>query len=253
MISLSTSLNGHVNLQNMLTEAPNRFLITMRVWLAKERDRYVGNNSGKDGSFRRQIKALKRGEGAYKGMERSGKWPGKLAKSFKGYILNRNDLNNLTLRMGAGLRNTSVFMKGMAMEDAVKGGGTITSSKFMTLPIYRNLKKLGITTGNAFSDFPQGQLIPVMKNGTVLWFDKSQMYKRQREGNVFKKSALLFIGKKQVKLKQKFDFVNQFYGMADQIRRRGMTALNRAVRNLNEGYSGKNAGRYGVSGVGPNG
>jgi hypothetical protein len=244
MILLFTSLKGRANSQNMLTEAPQRFLITMRAWLAKERNRYVGNNSGKDGTFRKQIMRLKRSEGASDSFRRGGKWPEKLARSFKGYIYNKTNLNDLTLKMGAGLRDASKFMQGMAMMDATKGGGTISSSKFMALPVYKNLQKLGIEKGlsKAFGDFPQGQLVPLMaKSGTLLWFDKAQMYKRQRGGNPFKKSALMFIGKKQVKIKQHFDFSKQFYSGADAIRRRGMTALNWAVRDLNEGYVGTGA------------
>jgi hypothetical protein len=240
----------------MLNEAPQRFLITMRAWLGAERDRYVGNNSGKDGAFRKQILRLKRGEGASDSFRRGGKWPMKLAKSFKGYIYNKENLNDLTLKMGSGLRHPSKFMEGMAMMDAAKGGGTITSSRFMSLPVYKNLKRLGIESNfkKHFELLFKDNLTPIMgKGGTLLWFEKDMTYKRQRGGNPFKRNALMFIGKKQVKIKQHFDFSKQFYSESGAVIRRGMTALNRACRDLKERYAGKNAGRWGVEGVGPNG
>ncbi len=243
MISLSPSLIGHKKIQDMLGYAPVRLLITLRGWLAAERNRYVGNSSGKDGLFRRQIKALKRGKNATNEFRRNGKWLDMVAKAFKGYIINKNSIDNLTLRMGAGLLDRSKFMRGMAMMDAsYTGSGIIASKKYMALPVYKNLQKLGINDNfrKHFVNLFKTELTPIKgKNDTILWFEKDMTYKRKREGQgQFKRSALLFIGKKQVKLRKHFDFSKQFYGQADAIRRRGITALNRTIDAMNRGYQG---------------
>jgi hypothetical protein len=258
MISIQATLTGHNQVVEMIKKAPVRFLITMRGWLAAERVRYVGGPN-RNGMFRQQLAKLKLGAGAGSPFNRTGNWAVNVAKSFKGYILNKNDLNNIQLRMGAGLRNPSDFMKGIAMMEEGAKRRSISSSNFMPIPAYKNLKRFGIgIKGNSDETFQNAKLMnikmtPVMAgNGTMLWFQTDKKRKRSTASGVkgsFPESALLFVGRKRVTLKSKFNFKQQFYAHESAIMARGLKAINRAIRAMNEGYIGT-SGNYFSEGSG---
>lgn len=248
MITIEPKITGANTVESMFKDAPVRFLITARKWLYAERNRYLGS-SKRDGKFRAQIKKLKLGDGAPSPFNRSGKWGESLARSFKGYVLDKNNPDRIRLRLGTGLRNPSEFLQGIAMMEESATNRRIASTRFMTIPAYRNLKRFGLgIKGNADDVFNKAKeqginMVPVRAgNGSILWFDESKRKRRATKSGAagaFPKSALLFVGKKGVKLSQKFNFIKQFYDQKPFMVKRFEARINRAIRDMKMGYVGK--------------
>lgn len=247
MMKLQGKIYGDKEVRRMLAIAPKAFLKTARHWFYSERKRYVGNDK-KKGLFRRQMQSLKLGAGAVSPFKRSGKWPQNVINAFKGYVYGANSLGNITLKMGAGIQNPSKFMQGLAMMDMkYSGSREISSGEPMTLPVYENLRKRGISIqylakmrprNQAFRKIMQDDQIFTRRlpDGTVLYFDEMDRYKTGSKRGQMKRSALLFIGKRKVKLKPKFDFKGQWERGIPAVVSRGQTLIDRTTRALTLGY-----------------
>jgi hypothetical protein len=248
MMEISLDIKNKNMVSEMLRKAPKRILIGISKWLYGERNRYVGNQR-RDGKFRQQFRRLKAGAGAWSSFSRPGTWSKNIVKSFKGYVLDKDNPYKIRLRMGFGLRNPSEFVQGLRMMEESATNRSIASSKFMTIPAYRNLNKYGLgihrKAENAFTKArEQGiKLIPIRGGyGSLLWFDASQKRKRATSSGAsggFKRSALLFVGRKGIKLSPKFNFKKQFYGQKAAMILRGQKKLNREIRDFELGYVGQ--------------
>lgn len=231
--------NGR-EVRNMLAAAPGAFKKSIRRQMYRERKRYVGNTQ-RDGKIRKQLmRRGLQGKGAY---GRKGKWPRNVARGFKGYVYNKQTLDNMTLRLGIGLRNPSKFALGLRMMDeGYRGSRVINSPNQMPIPVYRNIKK--IFPGDSSKAFKimsqQGDLQPVNIGGTTLWFHEGLKYKTRGRGveskkGQFKKSALMFVGARSVKISPQFDFVNMLNNDRPRIVNRARRVINNTVRRLNRG------------------
>lgn len=233
-------IGNEKEVRQLLAGAPGAFRNAFRILLYQERKRYIGNKK-KDGKFRKQLLRKRlNGRGPF---GRKGTWPKNVAKAFKGYVFNKKTLDNMTLRMGAGLNNPSKFMLGLRkMDEAYKGSRSITSSKQMPIPLYRNIKK--VYSGDASTVFKNlskaGKLQPVNIGNRTFWFHKDLKYKTRGKGDrskrgKFKKSALMFIGAREVKIKPQFNFEGMLEAEKPKIVNRARRAVKQTVRRLNRG------------------
>jgi len=234
MFRLEGKIHGAEEVKKLYAIAPKAFLNTIKRWFYSERKKYVGNRK-MNGIFRRQLMGLRHaGEGPF---ERPWKWPKNVVNAISGVVTGIDNMGSIMLTMG-GLSD-SKFIQGMAMMDVgYSGPRVISSSSNMTIPVYKNLAKLGIRRDWAlnqkmfFGGRDGGLFAKRTANGTILYFNASDRYKTGARKGALKRSALLFIGKKQIKLNPKFDFVNQWETRIPAAVSRGQTLIDRTVRAL---------------------
>lgn len=242
MIELTGRVYGAEQTQRLLAAAPNAYRKGIRRFFYSERKKYVGNKRI-DGKFRRQL-SRRRHQGAKFPFNRpdSNQWSRQVYKSFKGYVFNVTRLDGMTLRMGIGLRKPSAFVRGLERMDRDWQGSRVLGSAGkgeMSIPAWGNINKVwqGLR-GNAWSDL-KPHLTPFKtKHGTTLWFDKRQKkWAKGKNAGRFKKSALMFVGKKAIEIDQQFDFVKQWDGQLPKVVKRGQRQVDLVTRRLLRGYS----------------
>ncbi len=250
MISIELNKQKLDNVQKMIELTPLIMRSVVRHWMYSERKKFIGSKDSPMGKFRKTLRSIQLSRGT-KEFTRTGKWPENVVKSFKGYLSGKENIDTMQMRMGIGLEHPNKFTKGMSALDASVGGATFSSSNAMPLPVYRNLKKYG--TGGYYKLFQrmvsEGKLFArKMANGTVLWFDKSQIVSRttaNQQAGDFKRSALMFLGKRTVKVKPKFDYYGQWQPQRAGTMNRLKTLMNRELRALNLGYKTEKDFTYG--------
>jgi len=247
MMRIEGKIYGEKEVRHMLAIAPKAFVRTIRHWMYSERKKFVGNKKRK-GLFRRQLSSMRRGQNAASPFRRPGKWPDKVINAIKGYVYGTRTLSTMELKMGIGLGEPSKFIQGLAMMDInYKGSREITSDSAMTLPVYENLRRRGINVKYASKLRPRNQAFAAAKDktemfsrrmpdGTVLYFDAADRYKTGARKGELKKSALLFVGKRKVKIKPLFNFKGQWEDGIPAVVQRGQALIDRTVRALQLGY-----------------
>ena len=224
-----TRFNGDAKkLEKLYAYAPKAFLKTIRVWMREERTRYIGNRK-KDGKFRKKLSRKSRSG-------RTGKWPDTVVKSFQGFLIQPNKLDGMTMRAGFGLKSPSKFALGLRMMDqGYSGSRAIRSGKNMTVPVYRNLKKVYSGPLSRAYQAMQSYLDPVKINGRVYWFDRRKAYKKRRGDSKYKRDALMFVGRKQIDIQPQFNFEGYLEGERPRMTRRAIRELKRTIYRLNRG------------------
>lgn len=218
----SRALLGGDRVLFALRKAPDVFREEVDHWFNKERVSFMGyKDSSKakydGGGIRGKLFNRKR-------LGRAGGWSPQVVGNFKG---EKTDARNI---QGAGLNTEMVFRvserskiyDGLAL---LEKGGTVTSSKFMPIPVFNSLAQIGIT-GNyhgAFKDKAEsGELLPIRpknKPGILYWFYNKNGYR-----------LLLFVGKKSIKVKKQYDFLRTWNKRYPNVMLRGEKALDRATR-----------------------
>ncbi len=122
----------------------------------------------------------------------------------------------------------------------------------MLLPGRKNIEKyLGGRAGGEymqairkFHEYADaGKLVPIKSGGNILWFLKdfdtyknsAGQYQRGKRAGQYKSKALVFIGRKSVKLKPHFDFVGMWETRKPVAMKHGVRLINEAVRGMNMG------------------
>ena len=223
-------------------ELINIYFAELRRWLTSERAKIVGTPRSTRGY--KKILANK------KLRKRSGRWSRKVTGLFKGYIPRVKRLGDLSLTMGILGRGAKHQLR-RAME-LLQTGGAISNRKYMPVPVYKNLARIGYTgpwakgdvhTGlksKAFSVFNQVQfaeegkrLVGIKSGGKMLYFDTRE---RKKRGEGFLKRGLMFIGLHGVRVKRQFsgryDLYARFDRMLPAAIKRGQTAVDRATAKV---------------------
>jgi hypothetical protein len=242
MLAIRGKVTGEKDILRMYAAYPQTILRFLIAWMRDERAGMVGGPDSKHRVRRgyRDILASRRRR------HRGGTWSRSVAHQFKGYIAGRSALQGLRLTMGAGLRHPHKITRALEL---LETGGTIRSGKYMPIPIYRNLAKIGKSTrGGAGSLFVRMGIFnrfAVLKRGNeMLYFDR---YQRRRRGRGrYPRSALLFIGRKEITVPRmltgRYDFYQRWERRLNPALHRGQGVLDRSVRaamtNPNYGKSG---------------
>jgi len=242
MVVVSGKLIGGRELASSMKYYPRIYLAVMSNWMRDERARFLGGPNSKGVRKRgfRDILESKPKKGRGKGSS------SQITGLFKGYMPKVSKMDDLRVSMG--ILGLSRHQLRRAME-LFETGGTISSSKMMPVPMYKNLAKIGYTgpwsMGNvhsgmkskAFAKFANDERLVMIKGGDAkLFFDKKS---RQKDGK-FLKSGLLFMGVHSVKISKQFtgryDFYGRFDKMTPKIVERGQKAVDRASRKVAKKY-----------------
>lgn len=213
---MSIELKGKEEIDRMFKIAPEAFTRSMRRWLYKERKSFVGDKKS-DGVFRKMLmrKQLK---------GRNGTWSPNVAKSFKGYLENSNNLN-MSLHMGVGFNHGNKFTQGLAKMETGFSSSPNTS-KTMPIPIYKNLAAIGINNNynKAFHRlFDSSSLEIVNVKGRVMYFDDSQ------GGN---KGSVLFVGAGKTKVRTQFRFTKAWENRLPSALKRAEKSIEKTIRAI---------------------
>ena len=237
-------LKNDKEVRDAFSRAPKIYFGELRDWLRNERANVLGGKDA-DGKHRRGLRDFLSDK---KLRRRGGSWSKKVTHLFKGSIPFSKNLNKMKLTMG--ILGTGRHQLKLALEKQ-QTGGTITSSKQMPVPIYRNLKDIGYTgpwsVGNVHGRMRSKAfryirrfhgLVPIRDGSRTLYFDPESKRKR---GDGFKKSGLLFLGLHGVRIKKsltgRLDLLARFDKMQPAIMSHGRTAVDRATRKVQKKFS----------------
>lgn len=248
--SLRISIKNANAMHRLFKEAPLNFINTINHWLYSERKIFIGNKSH-DGTVRRQLKKLKHpGSGPFK---RPGGWAKNVINAFFGRIGGVHP--NATMTMGIGSKKINKpFFRGLEkMEGSYSGDRSIKSSKYMPLPVSKNIEKyLGGRAGGEymqairkFHDYADaGKLIPIKRGNNLLWFlnnfnrysGTETRYSQGSKKGQFKKDALVFIGRKSVTLNPRFEFQSLWETRKPAAIKHAYRLIRETLRGLDKGY-----------------
>jgi len=244
MISLEINKAQQDKIAKMIESCPKAMKNAVQHWMYSERKRFIGSKSSPMGKFRKVLSRipLSRGTGPF---TRTGFWPKNVVNAFSGRLSGKESIGTMTMKMGLdpNEKHRGDFTTGLSL---LSTGWTSSSANAMPLPVYRNLKNSSFEGGikggyyKAFQRMAAAGMLYARKmaNGTVLWFDKNKMAKRG--GGVaggFKRNALMFVGKRTVTIKKKFDFYGEWAPLKAGAPKRLQMLLLRQVRALEKGYS----------------
>jgi hypothetical protein len=107
----------------------------------------------------------------------------------------------------------------------------------MPIPVYRNLAKYvdNITSKTFYEMSRADKLTPVIAGDKILWFANEGKYKHKSKLGTYKKNALVFIGKKSITVKPKFDYLNMMKGEMPRMITRAKREIDGTVRRLSRG------------------
>lgn len=236
---IESKVIGDKEVVRALNSMPNVFFGVFRTWLKNERAMFLGGKDAKGrvrrGGFRGLLrkKQLSRRPGHF--------WSSRMAGLFKGAIPFSKKIGGLRLIMGVLARPHQLVR---ALE-FMQTGGTITSSKEMPIPMYKNLAEKGyrgpwskgsVNSGlksKAFAKFiAQGRLVRIKRGGKALYFDKN----KRNVGGGFDRSDLLFIGVHSIKVKKvltgALDFYRRFDRSFPRMVARGNKAVDKAIKQV---------------------
>jgi len=222
---------------------PPLFRDTIRHWMFSDRKRYGA-------IFKRTIARQKHNAGAPSMFRMGGNWQGRVAAPFKSVSISEN-ANEMSMAIGLQARGgqdiTQGFKKRLMMMEQSTGENTeMSSDKFMPIPVWRNLNKNSAAMAD-IGALPLNRrggatilkrlirsksVTAIKKNGTMYYYDNDM----EKRGGGFKRSALLFVGKKLVRLRKRYDFVKQWEGRKDAVVDNFVTKINRMLRNISRGY-----------------
>ena len=199
-------------------KAPDVFADEIDHWFNKERLSFLGAKKNATSGIKGKLLSKQRwGQG--------GGWSPSIVGQFKSA---KNHPGQLQASMSMG------FAPGSPLEDAMElleKGGTVKSNKFMPIPVWGNLKQLGIEKG-AHATFDEMSAANSMfaikgRGGSILWLSK--VFGNSQKGY---KPLLLFVGMKQLKIKKQFDFHRAWERRYPKVIRRGEMAIFRATRKV---------------------
>lgn len=218
-INVDGITKGSENVVKMINRAPLVYEKIVRTWLYSERNSFVGGSRKsqiKDGVFRKKLlrKKNSRGEG----------WSEKVVRLFKGEIKDIKSIN-MTLHMGV-LYNNKKEMH--TILESLGEDHTITSSKFMPVPIYKNLHVSALYKSYmVFINKIKKKELSIVRNGdSILYFNRTNdKYNPDR-----KKGELLFVGRRKIRVKKQFQFEADWMRRGPAVIERYYKAINKATK-----------------------
>lgn len=223
-------INGRVEgaqkISKMIGFAPEKFRETVKKWLYRERDSFVGNNDPKrrkDGAFRKKLQR--------KISNRGIPWEQRVTRVFRGRLEGEKSLDTMKLIMGAGTRDwrDSDFVKGLRV---LGSGGSISSSNFMIVPIYKNFRGTRAEPHNKFKGMlSRDALVYIRVGGQVLYVDKQMI---EQGSDIY--GATMFIGTHRIKVPKQFDFEGDWNARIPSVMSRGQKMIDKTTQRIEKTY-----------------
>jgi hypothetical protein len=215
IMEMTTKVFQSPGYQFLLQNAPEAYIRAVRIWLIKERGRFVGDRRHGPGSFTKKI--MKKEISGVPGEH----WSYNVARTFKGYI--NESPGNLSLQMGVNIKHPKPFGQSLSkMEE----GYTEKSSGYMVTPVYENLP-FSRPRKKALEEFDRmlrERLLEMIRgtNGRIYYCDK-------------KTGKMLFILGRSIKVKSKFNFIGSWEKQLPSVRGRGQRMIDRQTEKLAQG------------------
>lgn len=243
MALLKGKVKGDKEVIRALNKMPKIFIMHLSNWLQDERANVVGGKDSK-GRPKRGYREILTNRPLKKGRKSRGdrKWSPQVAALFQGIVPFARTINDLHLKMGVISKTKHQMVRAMEM---LQTGGTATSSKFMPVPMIKNLQDrfgdIAWSRGTSqsgmksriFRRAANKGMVGIKRGGRILFFDKES---RKLRGKGFKKSGLLFIGMKTIRISRQFtgryDFLKRFDRMQGSMITRGQRRVDKATKQV---------------------
>jgi len=218
----------------MMGKAPEDVSIGVFSGFIRGRNQFIGTARKKgnvSGLVRRRIERIKNWGGRISPKQNSDTWTRQFSSLMKGRVDgNSRDLKTLSLHVGVLYRDKKRIHE--AAEIMGSGGAINSPGKYMIVPIYANLQRVGIMlktgkSGEALRKYmAMGKMFVLKRGGKVLYYD-SDLWRQGERG-----SALMFIGMKTSNVKRKFDFDGQWNKFSPRFMKLVGQGIDRAVKRL---------------------
>ena len=218
MMEVTTTVFGEGRIRALMAAAPVAFLGRIRQWLSREDKSFIGTTWR---SIMRKAHS-----------DRPGFWSARVAHMFKGYVSNWNQLQGMTLRMGAGLAHPTPFTEGISeFEEGFEHSG---KSGNMIIPNLRGIMSTRefFRPGQDFNEsvphsmfktmMDQNLLFIVKRGGKVLYFSKGK-------GSL---GQLMFVGQPSIHVDKEINFTESWERRLPAVIERGQKAADQAVADL---------------------
>ena len=216
---LTGELKNGEQVKAMIRRFPNVYNRYLKAFMLREGTAFIGSKK-KDGDFRKQLLSK---------IGLTGKtWKLNVVRLFKTQFDQPNKkLFDMTLRMGV-LYNTRKQIH--AAMEMLGEGGTIQSGKYMPIPMYANLKEIGINQPYKYfrRKLLKKEFEVVYKNGRAYYFDT----KRKDASD---KGVLLFMGIKKVTIRKQFDLYGQWDARSGRVLQNADKAIANATKKVEAG------------------
>jgi len=228
-------VHGLEDVQRMFSSCPLRLKRELLAWLLDEGKRFIGKK-GRDGLIRQQLSNRKR-------WSDSGSWrtqvlgllKSRVVDPITGKVINQKEFSpkssgtwsgsgilgtglSMNLQMGLLYRNKKKIHEAL---EFLETGGSIHSDKYMPIPVQ------GSNLSKAYEKFKHwyesGEFNVVYKNGLALYFLKSRGRNR---------SALMFVGRKNVNVKMRINLIPQFEAQKMAMEARASERIEKAIAKL---------------------
>jgi len=240
MIDIKIEALGIDKARRLMTVAPKRLRSAITHWMMAEKKRYVGTKRYPLGKFGRKVAGLRKGAGAPSEFRRPGKWGSNVAGAFRGFFITAKEGgSSMMTKWGPGLKKKTPFIQGLHRLDQSTSGKVVESASGMAIPVYRNLIKRNIPIGQkagkniALEHMFKNMNYTVIRKGENTYYVDSD--DRDKRGKL-RKSALLFVKKREVSLTPKFDFEGGFKADESNAIKRSENEVKRTIRALEMGY-----------------
>jgi hypothetical protein len=170
----------------------------------------------------------------------------RVVHAFKGRLENYNSLRGDLLEMRMGLRSNtrkgSRYFEGLEMmEKSYSGNRSIHSSKYMPIPLYKNINNAGFDEDYELIDMMNaGKLAMVKRRDRLYYYLRGQYYSTGKKEGEYKRKALMFLGVKKISLKPRFDFYGAWNDHKPSAINHGARLIKECVRGLELGYVKEN-------------
>jgi len=235
-IDIIGKISGDKETAALMKKAPKIYRGHIIAWLRKERDMFVGKKGKGGGTFRNKLMRKKIWGG------RIGRWGGdtwspQFSSLFRGKVSVGSSPVPDEIQLGMG----HYYHVDKPVHRAVEllgRGGTVTSSREMIIPIYKNLNRLGIKpitgkSGDALKHYEmlsRGRKLFRIQFGNVARYFDEEMAKQGQYGR-----ALMFIGVHKIRVKQYYNFEGDWIKREPKALKRADKAVDRATQKVNEG------------------
>lgn len=247
--TIEGKVKGQQEISRNINRYPKIYFFQLRSWMEDERAIMLGSKPS-DKKKRRGYRDILANKRLSNRPQKWQKWSKRVTNLFKGSLPYVDKIGDLELSMGLISRSNHQLIKAIKL---LNKGGYSTSSKFMPVPIYKNLAKVGYEgpwhIGNvksglkskAFRAFNRvhfagegKRLVRIKSGGRILYFDRKSFSKRKK---AFKRSGLLFIGMKRIQIKRhltgKYDFNQRWNRQKVKTIVRGQRSVDKATRMAN--------------------
>ena len=233
LLVIEGKVTGQKKLSRLMSFAPEVYKRRLKHQLRIEHESFIGKR-GKPGLFRRKL-LRKRLSGGRKSRRGGPGWSSQVIGLFTGRVFGSiYGTMDIGMVLGSDPKRKRQIHKALEL---LGEGGSISNSKEMIVPVYDNLRSVGIspktmTGGRSKLDFyrrQRGALVRLTTGSFTKYYD-AQLLKAG--DNVH---ALMFLGLHKVRIKRQFNFAADWKRREPKAISRLQKAVDRGTKDINRG------------------